>query len=111
MRYDDPLLLATAIEAVSRAGEIQMAHFGRAMRIDKKSAIDLVTEVDLEVEQVVRALILERFPDHEILGEEFGAGEFREPDPNGAERSPGTGGSISTDVAQRFRWLFDPVDG
>ena len=35
--------LETAIEAVRRAGDLQMARFGRAMQIDKKGTIDLVT--------------------------------------------------------------------
>ena len=42
-----PVFLATAVESVIRAGEIQMAHFGSDMRVDKKGAIDLVTEIDL----------------------------------------------------------------
>ena len=87
-----PIHLATAIEAVLRAGDIQMAHFGRAMRVDKKGVIDLVTEVDLEVERGFRAMITERFPDHVVLGEEFEEHGDRE------ARVP-------------YVWLFDPVDG
>ena len=44
---DDPTFLATAIEAVVRAGDLQMAHFGRAIEVSKKGRIDLVTEVDV----------------------------------------------------------------
>ena len=87
-----PVFLATAIESVIRAGQIQMAHFGTAMRVDKKGAIDLVTEIDLAVERGFRALIAERFPDHVVLGEEFSAiGEL--------------------DAAPEYCWVFDPVDG
>lgn len=86
------MYLATAIEAVLRAGDVQMARFGRDMRIDKKGAIDLVTEVDLEVERGFRAMIADRFPDHVVLGEEFEAHGDRE------SRAPCV-------------WLFDPVDG
>jgi len=86
----NPLFLTTAIEAVIRSGEMQMARFGGTMRIDKKSAIDLVTEVDLAVERMFRALIAERFPDHAILAEEFG----------GAAAVPA--GPC---------WVFDPIDG
>ena len=88
----DPLLLATAVDVVLRAGEIQMAHFGRAVHIDKKGEIDLVTEVDLEVERRFRELIVERFPDHDVLGEETGRGEA------GAASAP-------------YCWVFDPLDG
>jgi myo-inositol-1(or 4)-monophosphatase len=56
----DPAFLATAVEAVVRAGDLQMARFGSGVRVDKKGSIDLVTEV-------------ERFPDHDVLAEEMGA--------------------------------------
>ncbi len=92
----DPLLLATAIEAVLHAGRIQMASFGRAdVRIDKKGAIDLVTEVDVAVETWFRAFINQRFPDHRILAEEL--------QDAGADAEPGRDG--------RPCWIFDPIDG
>jgi myo-inositol-1(or 4)-monophosphatase len=84
----DPRYLATAIEVVTRAGAIQRARFGSDFRVDKKGAIDLVTEVDLEIERLARALLGGRFPDHDILAEELGGG-----------------GSAS------HRWVFDPLDG
>jgi myo-inositol-1(or 4)-monophosphatase len=84
-----PLFLSTAIEAVVRAGDLQIAKFNTGVRVEKKGAIDLVTEVDLEVERMFRAMIADRFPDHEVLAEELGGG---------------TGGS-------RHRWVFDPLDG
>ncbi len=87
----DPLLLATAVEAVVRAGDLQMAHFGRAIEVSKKGRIDLVTEVDVAVERGFRAMIAERFPDHDVLAEEFGAPAGRPP--------------------ARHCWIFDPVDG
>jgi myo-inositol-1(or 4)-monophosphatase len=87
----DPIFLATAVQAVVCAGDIQMAHLGRLEHIDKKGTIDLVTEVDLQVEREFRQAIAERFPDHEVLGEEYSdAGEARH---------------------ARHCWLFDPVDG
>ena len=88
----DPVFLATAIEIVTRAGAIQLAHFGNIQHIEKKGTIDLVTEVDVEVERMFRALVADRFPDHRILAEEFGAGH------EGRSSSP-------------YCWIFDPVDG
>jgi myo-inositol-1(or 4)-monophosphatase len=85
-------LLETAREIVLRAGEIQLARQASGFRIDKKGATDLVTEVDLECERMCRAVLAERFPDHDILAEEFGGSEAGKP-------------------ASRFRWIFDPVDG
>ena len=87
----DPLFLATAIEAVVRAGDLQMSHFGRAIEVSKKGRIDLVTEVDVAVERAFRAMVAERFPDHDVLAEEFGA----------------TGGRAPA----RHCWIFDPLDG
>jgi len=87
-----PVFLATAVESVIRAGEIQMAHFGGDMRVDKKGAIDLVTEIDLRVEREFRALIASRFPDHVVLGEEFSDAQDRQGVPE-------------------YCWVFDPVDG
>ncbi|MBI3264347.1 MAG: inositol monophosphatase, partial [Acidobacteria bacterium] len=54
---NDPLFLATAIEAVVRAGAIQMSRLGTALQVSKKGDIDLVTEVDLEIEKMLRDLI------------------------------------------------------
>jgi len=86
----NPLFLTTAIEAVVRAGDMQMARFGKDIRIDKKGTIDLVTEVDVAVERMFRDLIAERFPDHQILAEEMGG---------------------ATEVLRGPCWVFDPIDG
>lgn len=85
----NPSFLATAVEAVVRAGDIQIARFGSGVDVQKKGDIDLVTEIDLEVERMFRALVAERFPDHDVLAEEMG--------------QPRTGAS--------HRWVFDPLDG
>ena len=37
------------------------------LHIEKKGAIDLVTQIDREVERMFRALIARRFPDHAVL--------------------------------------------
>jgi myo-inositol-1(or 4)-monophosphatase len=84
-----PAFLATAVEAVVRAGDMQMARFGSDVRVAKKGEIDLVTEIDLAVERMFRALIAERFPDHAVLAEEMG--------------QTGEGAS--------HQWVFDPLDG
>jgi myo-inositol-1(or 4)-monophosphatase len=86
----NPLFLTTAVEAVVCAGDMQMAQLGAAHQIDKKGTIDLVTEVDMAVERMFRALIAERFPDHAVLAEELG----------GAAAAPA--GPC---------WVFDPIDG
>jgi myo-inositol-1(or 4)-monophosphatase len=86
-----PVYLATAIQAVIKAGAMQLAGID-TLQVEKKGAIDLVTQVDREVEQMFRALIAERFPEHVVLAEEFEARGDRQ---NEAE----------------YCWVFDPVDG
>jgi myo-inositol-1(or 4)-monophosphatase len=86
----NPLYLTTAVEAVVLAGDLQMARFGQDFTVEKKSAIDLVTDVDVAVERRFRALIAERFPDHQILAEELGG---------------------AATVPAGPCWVFDPIDG
>ena len=87
----DDIYLQTAIDAVRRAGEIQRQASRGTFEIRKKGTIDLVTEVDVAVEKMVRALIAERYPDHDVLGEELGG--------------PGAG------EGSRYCWICDPLDG
>jgi myo-inositol-1(or 4)-monophosphatase len=86
----DPLHLCTAIEVVVRAGDIMMSRLGGDVRIDKKGAIDLVTEVDVAIEQMFRDLVADRFPGHAVLGEEMGG---------------------DASVPSGPCWIFDPIDG
>lgn len=86
----DPLYLATAIEAVLRAGQIQMAHVGTDFQVRKKGKIDLVTEVDVACERMFRDMVAERFPDHQVIAEELGGNEA---------------------VRASHCWIFDPLDG
>ena len=50
---------------------------------------DPVTEGDRNAERAIRALIMQRFPDHGIIGEEFGP------------HQPGA----------KYSWIIDPIDG
>jgi myo-inositol-1(or 4)-monophosphatase len=84
------LFLTTAVEAVVRAGDVMLERFATDVHIDKKGAIDLVTDVDVAIEREFRARISERFPDHAVLGEEMGG---------------------SAAVPAGPCWVFDPIDG
>ena len=86
------MYLATAIQAVVRAGEVQLSRLAPDMAVEKKGVIDLVTETDREIEREFRSLIGQRFPDHVVLGEEYSSASEREALPD-------------------FCWLFDPIDG
>lgn len=69
---------------------MMMSRFGQTLQIDKKGVIDLVTEVDVAVEEMFREVIAERFPDHAVLAEEMGGSREVPPGPC---------------------WVFDPIDG
>ena len=86
----NPLYLTTAVEAVVRAGDVMIERVGTEVRVDMKGAIDLVTDVDVAIEREFRVRIAERFPDHTVLGEEFGG---------------------SATVPEGPCWVFDPIDG
>ena len=79
-----------AIEIVVKAGDIQMQYLRTNFKVAKKSAIDLVTDVDLAIEAMCREIVASRFPDHVVLGEEMGIG--------GRAAAP-------------YCWIFDPIDG
>ena len=76
--------------AEASAREI-LPYFRRNTAVDVKDGPvwDPVTEGDRAGERVIRAMIEDRYPDHGILGEEFGAKPGRSP----------------------FTWVLDPVDG
>src|SRR3954451_12791744 len=62
------------------------------LRVEKKGAIDLVTQIDRDVERMFRDLIAARFPDHVVLAEEFEKTGERHRE-------------------AEYTWVFDPVDG
>lgn len=81
----------TFISGVTRqAGALALRYFrGDTLRTDFKGAWDPVTEADRAAEELIIAAVRERFPNHDILGEESG-------------RS----GTTAT-----LCWLIDPLDG
>jgi myo-inositol-1(or 4)-monophosphatase len=86
---DLELVKRIGIAAAYKGGEVLMAHFGKISRIDKKGAIDLVTEADIESESAIINTIKNVFTDHTILAEESG---------------------LSTGDADH-QWIIDPLDG
>ncbi len=82
-------------EVAARAGGKQLLEWRGRFRTREKGACDLVTDADLASQQAIRALISERFPDHEFLGEERTDHEF--------VKRP--------DQPDQFVWIADPLDG
>ncbi|MCB0154127.1 MAG: inositol monophosphatase family protein [Anaerolineae bacterium] len=79
-----------AIETAWQAGQLTLGYFQTGLRPDFKADDSPVTVADREAERLIRSRIEARFPDHAIVGEEFGA-----------EGSEG----------RSHRWIIDPIDG
>lgn len=81
--------LAAANAAADVAGAVIRPFFRAGVGADLKSDASPVTIADRTAERAIRAVLAERFPDHGILGEEFGL-----ENPNA-----------------RMCWVLDPIDG
>lgn len=82
--------LDLAERAALRAGTLIRDSVNQVTRVEHKSAIDLVTAVDRQSEQLIVGIIRERYPGHSIVAEE--------------ETSVSPGSSS-------YRWIIDPLDG
>lgn len=81
--------LDAAHAACDDADAIVRGHFRRDLKIETKPDRTFVTEADQAVERRVRERLADAFPDHGIVGEEFGT-----------EREDAS-----------IRWYLDPIDG
>jgi histidinol-phosphatase len=86
---DLPSLLEFAVDAAWAAGRVTLAHFQAGVDVERKADDSPVTVADRDAERLLRERISARFPDHAVLGEEYGAA--------GADG--------------RYRWVIDPIDG
>lgn len=84
-----PRLLDFALDLAVDAGRATLGHFQSGLRPEFKADASPVTEADREAEELMRGRIEAAFPDHGVLGEEFG------------EANPGA----------EWRWILDPIDG
>jgi len=82
-------LLRAAIDISGEAASIPMRYFRSALAVEDKADDSPVTIADRETEQYIRRALRARFPEHGILGEEFGE------DKADAE----------------YTWIVDPIDG
>jgi histidinol phosphatase-like enzyme (inositol monophosphatase family) len=72
------------------SGEVIMPYFGNLhLKVDWKADASPVTEADREAERVMREMISGLYPEHGIIGEEYG------------EKNP----------EAEFVWVLDPIDG
>ena len=73
------------------ASETILPHFRNQIGVESKDPdrFDPVTAADTEAEQAIRAAITKAYPDHGVIGEEFG----------------------ETDAGANLVWVIDPIDG
>lgn len=83
-------LMEFAVDAAWQAGKITLEYFQRPLQFELKADASPVTVADRRAEELLRIAIETRFPDHAVVGEEFG-----ETGPKDA----------------RYRWILDPIDG
>ncbi|MEI6034859.1 MAG: inositol monophosphatase family protein [Verrucomicrobiae bacterium] len=83
------LFLETAEEAARAAGKLLKTHFGHPLKVDENHAHDIKLELDKQSQALIESLILGRFPDHAIYGEE----------------------GLRGDQCSEFQWVIDPIDG
>jgi myo-inositol-1(or 4)-monophosphatase len=87
---DNDTLLEVAWQGAAAAGELIQESWQKPKTIEYKGAVDLVTSVDRESEQLIVATIQNYFPDHSILAEEK---------------------TIVNGTDRECRWIIDPLDG
>ena len=77
-----------AIKAAKQAGRMLSSRFGRINKIKAKGDRDLVTDIDLKAEGIIKSQIINNFPQDSIISEE-----------NPFEQR------------SEFKWIIDPLDG
>ena len=80
-----------ATDAARAAGTVVTSGYGRARGIASKSSpTDVVTQTDVDAEQLIRRVLQAATPTAGVLGEE---------------------GGIETNAGARLQWVVDPLDG
>jgi len=86
---DEAQALQLALALASRAGSMALEWFRQPLSIEVKEDASPVTQADQGVEAMLRQALSERYPEHGILGEEYGT-----------ER-----------LDAEYTWVVDPIDG
>jgi myo-inositol-1(or 4)-monophosphatase len=81
--------LEVAKEAAQTAGELLRGHFSKPLTVNATTAHDIKLEVDVLAQDLIAKILLERFPEHALYGEE----------------------GIVGDQASDHQWVVDPLDG
>lgn len=89
MSFDLNQVHKVAIDIARQAGRHTLKYFRQSFEVELKDDESPVTTADRETEKIMREEIQKRFPDHGILGEEFG----------------------KTNSESNVQWILDPIDG
>jgi histidinol-phosphatase len=81
--------LELAMAACDEADTVALQHFRRDLQIETKPDRTFVTQADTAIERLIRARIGDAFPDHGLVGEEYGVSA----------------------AGAAIRWYIDPIDG
>ena len=81
--------LKTAVEAARAAGVLLKQNFGQDHSVNTFEAHDIKLDLDVRSQELITGILLERYPDHAIYGEEGIAGNQDSP----------------------YQWIVDPIDG
>jgi histidinol phosphatase-like enzyme (inositol monophosphatase family) len=84
-------LLAFALDAAWQAGRVTLGHYQTGLAAERKADNSPVTLADRQAEQKLRDLIMAAWPNHALMGEEYG-------------HQPGRADS-------GYTWIIDPIDG
>lgn len=95
MATDVPLqdLLATAVDAAKKAGQVIRKGFYQTKNVEHKGQVDLVTETDKACEELVFNHLKQHYPSHKFIGEET------------------TAAYGATELTDEPTWIVDPLDG
>lgn len=81
--------LDVALAACDEADTVARRHFRRDLKIETKPDRSFVTQADTAIERLIRTRLADAFPDHGLVGEEYG----------------------TQDRDASVRWYIDPIDG
>jgi myo-inositol-1(or 4)-monophosphatase len=77
-------------ELAEASGTLILKHYGTALDVQAKPDRSPVTVADKQAEALLRRMIAERHPEHQVLGEE---------------------GGLSGPPDAEYQWVLDPIDG
>jgi len=81
--------LDAAVEAARAAGELLRHNFQQLLRVNSFAAHDIKLEIDVRAQDLITDVLLKKFPEHALYGEE----------------------GLVGDQASEHQWVVDPLDG